>query len=99
MAMNATDKRKGMLKGLMSRAHFNSAWKKNSGDKRAYREIFADMLRLEWSRAKTAEEAKRSYIVREQLREEQNFGLPVGSCLADRARTYHRGSRMSAVGE
>jgi hypothetical protein len=84
---------------LMKKAHWNANWKRISGDKRAYREIFGEMLRLAWSQAKQAEEAKANYIVREQLREQQNFGLPLRSTPADYRRPLMGGSRYAnAVG-
>jgi hypothetical protein len=85
------------LSGLMSKAHFNASWKQAGGDKRPYREIFSEMLRHAWSDLKQAQEAKKSAVIREQLREEQNFGLPVSSFRTER--TYFRSSRLLAVGE
>lgn len=88
-------------KALFQKAHWNANWKKLSNDKRPYREIFAEQLRLAWSQAKRAEEAKRSFAVREQLRDEQNIGLPIRSTPIDYRRTYYtRQTRFaSAFGE
>ena len=94
-----TEKRNKALSGLMSKAHFNASWKQAGGDKRPYREIFAEMLRHAWRDLKQAQEAKKSAVIREQLREEQNFGLPLRTTPRDYRRSYTAGSRLMAIGE
>jgi hypothetical protein len=84
-------------KAIFAKAHWNANWKRLSGDRRIYRDIFAEMLRLAWAQAKRAEEAKRSAAIREQLRTEQNLGLPLASCafdLAARRRPLMGGNRF-----
>ena len=84
-------------KALFQKAHWNANWKRISGDKRAYRVIFAEMLRLAWSQAKEIEAAKRSYIVREAQRDAQNWGAPVRSFRGEK--TFFGGSRYAnAIG-
>ena len=69
---------------LFRKAHWNASWKHAGGDKRDYRVIFAEMLRLAWLQAKRAIEAKRSIIVREAMRDEQNIGFPIRSFPGER---------------
>jgi hypothetical protein len=89
------------LAGLMSKAHWNTRWKRLSGDKRAYAVIFAEQLRLSWVQARRTQEAKKSAAIREELRTEQNLGLPLASCAFDlsRRRTFMRTTRaVAAIG-
>lgn len=82
---------------LFRKAHWNANWKRAGGDKRQYRFIFTEMLRLAWMQAKQAIEAKRNYIVREALRDDQNIGFPIRSFPGER--TFFGGSRaVSAIG-
>jgi hypothetical protein len=87
-------------KAIFSKAHWNANWKRLSGDKRPYAAIFAEQLRLSWAQARRAIEAKQSAAVREELRAEQNFGLPLASCAFDlNRRSYFRTTRaIGAVG-
>ena len=80
---------------LFAKAHWNASWKRNGGDRRAYRIIFAEMLRLAWSQAKEAEAAKRSFIVREAQRDAQNWGAPVRSFRGEK--TFFGGSRYASA--
>jgi hypothetical protein len=92
MANVASDKSKKVLAGIMASSHWNTRWKKSSGDKRSYAAIFAEQLKLSWARHKQAEDAKHNAATRQNLRDEQNWGLPLRSY-------YVRPSRLAAVGE
>jgi hypothetical protein len=99
---NATnaEKRRKVLAGIMAGAHWNTRWKKTSGDKRSYAVIFAEQLTLSWARLKQAEEAKHNAALRQKLRNEQNLNLPIASCAFDmKRRSFMRPSRLAAVGE
>lgn len=53
-----------MTPNLFSAAHFNARWKRASGDRRPYRVIFAEALRLGWAKAKTRARPFPTYIPR-----------------------------------
>jgi hypothetical protein len=92
------DKRK-ILAGIMAKAHFNTRFKIIGGFRKPYREVFAEMLRLAWAEHRRAEESKKDWRIRQQLRDESNVALPLRSTPADYRRTYHRSSRaVAAIG-
>lgn len=57
---------------ILKAAHFMTRWRRASGVKGTYREIFARELAAQWKKAKAAQD-----------RFEQNTGLPIRSCHAD----------------
>ncbi len=84
---------------MLKAAHFATNWKRLSGDKRAYRVILSEQMKLEWSRWKTQQEAKKNWQLRQQLRDESNISLPLRSTPTDYRRPFFGGSRyVSAVG-
>ena len=73
------------LREIFRKAHFNTLFRRAGADRRPYRVVFADMLRAAWADYRRAQEAKKSAAIREELRREQNTGLPVASCAFDLA--------------
>lgn len=72
---------------ILKAAHFMASWRKCSGAKATYAQLFAEALRHEWKKAKAA-----------RARFEQNTGLPIRTCPADVPavrRTYF--TRLSSV--
>jgi hypothetical protein len=88
------------LRDIFRKAHFNTLFRRAGSDRRPYRVVFGDMLRAAWADYRRSQEAKKSAAIRQELREEQNFGLPLASCAFDlRRRTYFRTTRaIGAVG-
>ena len=77
------------LSHIMSTAHWNAHYRRVSGDKRSYPEIFREQLRLSWQRWNTQQEAKRNWQVRQALRDDSNInGLPLATCGFDLAKRH-----------
>jgi len=90
-------------RAIFKRAHFSASWRQAGGDKRQYRAIFAECLRAAWAQHRRCIAARNSAVVREQLRSEQNLGLPIATYAYDLSvmrRGYVAGRRsIAAMGE
>lgn len=83
------------LQDIFRKAHCNTLFRRGGSDRRTYRMIFAEMLKSAWADFRRAQQAKKDWRIRQQLREESNTGLPLGSIYVDRSRSYYTRSTRS----
>ena len=84
-------------KALFDKAHFNARMKRLNGCPRAYRELFAECLKLAYADARRMAEWRANAAQREAMRDAQNVGFPLRSFRGER--TFIRTSRnVAAIG-